>query len=98
MDLIKSKVFLSLSGMVSISSFVPSTLSISDIAYEIADCILTPRTSSLSRPISSTSSLSNCIIGYPLRFISIGTRSRRPISEIAIAQGCIERWRGRRSR
>ena len=53
--------------------------------------------SSLRRPISSTSSLSNSTIGNPLALICSGMRSKSPPSERTIAQGCIARWRGRPS-
>ena len=43
----------------------PSMRSISATAWAIEDCIRMPSTSSLSRPRSSTSSLSNWLIGKP---------------------------------
>ena len=49
-------------GTDSISSARPSVRSTSLIAYAIADCIRTPRISSFSKPIASTSSLSNSTI------------------------------------
>ena len=58
----------------------------------------TPNMSSFSRPISSTSSLSNSTIGKPPALICIGARSRKDASDKTIAHGCIARCRGRPSR
>ncbi len=55
----------------------PSTRATSSTAWAIADCIRMPSTSSLSSPRSSTSSLSNWLIGKPSQLASTGVRSSR---------------------
>ena len=64
----------------------------------MADCIRTPKMSSFSKPISSTSSLSNSTMGKPPALICTGARSRKAASDKTIAHGCIAKWRGRPSR
>ena len=56
-----------------------------------------PRTSSLSSPSSSTSSLSNWLIGKPIQLASTGVRSSSVASESSTPQGCSAMWRGRPS-
>ena len=80
------------------SSSVSSTRFISATAWAIVDCIRTPRMSSFNNPISSTSSLSNSTIGYPLALNCTGARSSKPASERTTAHGCIAKCRGRPSR
>ena len=53
-----------------------------------------PSTSSLSRPSSSTSSLSNWLIGNPAKLASTGVRSSRVVSESSTPHGCTAMWRG----
>ena len=86
------------SATASISTCVPSTRFISCTACAIADCIRTPKISSLSKPISSTSSLSNSTIGKPPALSCMGARSRKAASDKTIAHGCIARCRGKPSR
>ena len=57
-----------------------------------------PRTSSLSRPSSSTSSLSNWLIGKPSQLASTGVRSSRVRSDSSTPHGCSATWRGSPSR
>ena len=66
----------------------------SSIACAIADCIRMPRTSSLSRPSSSTSSLSNWLIGKPSQLASTGVRSSSVASESSTPHGCSATCRG----
>ena len=76
------------------STCTPSTRRTSATAWAIADCIRMPSTSSLSRPSSSTSSLSNWLIGNPAWDASTGVRSSSVTSESSTPQGCIAMWRG----
>ena len=57
-------------------------------AWAMADCIRMPRTSSLSRPRVSTSSLSNWLIGKPSQLASTGVRSSRSRSDRTTPHGC----------
>ncbi len=65
----------------SMSRSSPSTRRTSSIACAIDDCIRMPSTSSLSSPRSSTSSLSNWLIGKPRKLASTGVRSSRVASD-----------------
>ena len=53
-----------------------------------------PSRSSLSKPRSSTSSLSNWLIGKPRKLASTGVRSSRVRSDSRTPQGCSAMWRG----
>ena len=67
---------------------------ISSTACAIADCIRMPSTSSLSRPSSSTSSLSNWLIGKPSQLASTGVRSSSVASDSSTPHGCSATCRG----
>ncbi len=79
------------------STCTSSTRATSCTAWAIADCIRMPRMSSLSRPIVSTSSLSNWLIGKPIQLASTGVRSSSEPSDSTTPQGCSATWRGRPS-
>ncbi len=53
-----------------------------------------PRTSSLSSPIASTSSLSKWLIGKPSQLASTGVRSSSPELDSTTPHGCSAMWRG----
>ncbi len=48
----------------------------------------------MSRPIASTSSLSNWLIGKPSQLASTGVRSSSPESDRTTPHGCRAMWRG----
>ena len=96
-DWINWYVLRSSSATASISISLSSTLLISCTAWAIADCMRTPRMSSLRSPISSTSSLSNSTIGKPPALNCTGARSRKVASDRTMAHGCIARCRGKPS-
>ena len=75
----------------------PVVRSISSIAWAIDDCMRMPSTSSLSRPISSTSSLSKWLIAKPAALDSMGVRSSREVSDSTTPHGCSATCRGRPS-
>ena len=76
------------------STCTPSTRATSATACAIADCMRMPRTSSLSSPSVSTSSLSNWLIGNPSQLASTGVRSSRLPSDRITPHGCRAMWRG----
>src|SRR3954462_7167246 len=72
----------------------PSVRRTRSTAWAIEDCIRMPSTSSLSSPRSSTSSLSNWLIGNPTKLASTGVRSSSVASESSTPQGWTAMWRG----
>ncbi len=72
----------------------PVVSRISSTAWAIEDCMRMPSTSSLSRPSSSTSSLSNWLIGNPAKLASTGVRSSSVVSDSSTPHGCTAMWRG----